>query len=589
MAFNIQGAFDNYYELLGVAENASSLEIQVALADYRAKLEEKMTNPFSMSKARSAMNEIVPAIERFLLSGDEARAAYDQQLAASRRSQTADYEPADDEGLDDPLRIPFLFKPLEDFDTEIPGYTLRLTAMKLDAEWSSARTWITDTSDETHGFISYLTFVANRKRLAEHVGDIIKAVSPDRKQRMDINEGIERCINILDPHTERPRVGIHNSTFDGKIFDAGSFISDLPARTELIVEHEGVRGCAFGTIESHTDWLTFVQGSRSGHFALMPLGTEAAIGPSAIKIPIFFNVSKLQRNANHSALLVLRMENQINVIEQSIQVVVYVQPLPPRVVFEPTSPQPMLQRGAPFWAGIARRGVPARVVVMPRNHGDEGLRPLAARVATNDKAANAQPAQFGVNQPITLTIDTSTRPFGEKYSVDFNINYITPGADGPTTIQVQGETLPTIRQSMQREKPMEERAGAGCVLGFVSLAVFGGLSAALAAHISLDWLFFPLVPLLFVLAVRPIVSTTVIHAQRAGNTQTRIENIAPLVLWGIPIALGLLIALVCILLPDIGTSVVIGAATGFMLGSVLGFVLDKTRSASTNTPVPPTN
>ncbi len=176
MTSGVQGTFVNYYEVLGVAENATSSTIQQALNTYRESLQAQMNNPLSMGPARSAMNEILPVIER-LLSDEHIRAEYDQQLATSRRKQTAQYEPADDEGLDDTLRIPFLFNPFDDFDTEIPGFTLRLIAMKLDQEWASARRWITDTSDEVHGFISYLTFVANRKRLAERIEQIIAAVS----------------------------------------------------------------------------------------------------------------------------------------------------------------------------------------------------------------------------------------------------------------------------------------------------------------------------------------------------------------------------------------------------------------------------
>src|SRR5450759_2066223 len=155
MASEVHGAFVNYYEVLGVAENASTAAIQVALTTYRESLEAKMNNPLSMGSARSAMNELVPAIERHLLSGDNVRVEYDRKLAEFRQKQSEHYEPADGEGLDDPLRIPFLFNPFDDFDTEYPAYTLRLIAMKLDTEWAQAHTWIRDTSDETHGFISY--------------------------------------------------------------------------------------------------------------------------------------------------------------------------------------------------------------------------------------------------------------------------------------------------------------------------------------------------------------------------------------------------------------------------------------------------
>src|SRR2546423_14312146 len=236
-----------------------------------------MNNPLSMGSARSVMNELVPAIERHLLSGDNVRAEYDRKLAEFRQKQSAHYEPADGEGLDDALRIPFLFNPFDDFDTEYPAYTLRLIAMKLDTEWEQALTWITDTSDETHGFISYLTFVASRKRFAERIANIFRAVTQTSGQRMDTNEGIERCIDLLDPRIERPRVGIHNPSFDGKVLDAGAFISDLPARTELILGNEGVRGCAFGVIESRTPWLMFDHGRSSVRFALFPEVPEPRI------------------------------------------------------------------------------------------------------------------------------------------------------------------------------------------------------------------------------------------------------------------------------------------------------------------------
>jgi hypothetical protein len=580
MTSEVQGAFVNYYELLGVAENASSLSIQAALNTYRESLEAKMNNPLSMGSARAAMNEIVPAIEHYLLSGDSVRAEYDRQVAESRKKQTEHYEPADDEALDDSLRIPFLFNPFEDFDTEIPGYTLRLIAMKLDSEWAQARAWITDTSDETHGFISYLTFVANRKQLAGRIGDIISAVSQTNGQRMDTNEGIERCIDILDPHIERPRVGIHNPTFDGKTLDAGTFITDLPAQFDLILGNEGVRGCAFGVVESRTSWVAFAGGQSTLRFALMPEGTEPEIGASEIIIPLFFDVTRLARDRDHTALLVIHMENQAREVELHVHVVIHVQPLPPRVVFEPEATP-----GSPAWAGITRRGVPTRAVVMPRNYGDEGLIPLAARISAKDNAARAEPGQFRANQPVTLTIDTSSRPFGQKYTVPFTIDYITPGTQGPAEIYVQGETLPTVRQSMFRERSIEGRVGLGCGVGFVSLILLGALGAGLATHTNLAWLFFLAIPIVFALATRSMVSTTVAHMQRAGNTQARMEQIAPWKLWGIPIAIGLVVALVCTLIPDTGSSFFIGGLIGFILGFALGFMLDRAQPVKTNVPV----
>src|SRR5439155_22790945 len=128
-------------------------------------------------------------------------------------------------------------------------------------------------------------------------------------------------------------------------------------------------------------------------------------------------VDNLMRNTRPTALLVLRVENQVSVVEQPVQVVIHMQPLPPRVVFEPEA-----TRDTPAWAGIAHRGMPTSVVVTPRNYGDEELVPLSARIAAKDNAASAKPGQFRANEPITLAIDTSSRPCGEKYTVPFSID-----------------------------------------------------------------------------------------------------------------------------------------------------------------------
>ena len=589
MASEVQGAFANYYEVLGVAENATTSAIRAALMTYRESLESKMNNPLSMNSARSAMNEMIPAIERYLLSGDSMRAEYDRQLAESRRRQSEHYEPPEGEGLDDPLRIPFLFNPFDDFDTEYPAYTLRLIAMKLDAEWTQARTWITDTSDETHGFISYLNFVANRKQLARRIEGIFKAVTQQAGQRMDTNEGIERCVDLLDPRIERPRVGIRNLTFDGKTLDAGTFISDLPARTELILGNEGVRGCVFGFIESRTNWVTFDRGQSKVRFALMPEGTEQAIGVSEVKIPLYFKVDNLERNKSHTALIVIHMENQVQEVEQPVPVTIFVPPLPPRVLFEPGA-----TKEQPVWAGITLRGVSTNVVVIPRNRGDEELVPLTARISTKDNAARANPIQFRANEPITLAVDTHNRPFGQKYTVPFTIDYLTPNTRGPAEIYVQGETLPTVKQSLFRERAVEGRLGIGCAIGFLGWALIGAVGAGLSAHVSLAWVLFLLIPIACILVTRSIASTIVVHMHRAGNAQASIEHIAPWQLWGIPIALGAVAALICLLIPDAGSSFWIGSIVGLILGFALGFMLDAARWANTNTgnagtPVPPTS
>lgn len=573
MASGLQGAFVNYYELLGIAENASITTIQTALETYRQSQEMRLNNQLSMTAARTAINEIIPAIERTLLH-ETKRAEYDQQIADFKRKQTEHYEPEDDEGLDDPLRIPFLFNPFDDFDTEIPAFTLRSIAMKLDNEWDSAHRWITDTTDETHGFISYLTFVANRTRLAERIGHIIESVSPVNEERMDTNEGIERCINILDPRVERPRAGIHNFSFDGRTLDAGSFITDLPASFELILGHDGVRGCAFGVLESLTSWLSFDNGQASKHFALIPMGTEATIGPSEIKIPLHFAVGNLVRNTDHTARLLLRMENQINTVEQLIQVQVHMQPLPPRVVFTPDATERI-----PVPLGVVRRGVPVHATVTPQNFGDEALVPFIARITTQDDAASARPYEVHTGDPITLTIDTSNRPYGQQYTVAFDIEYVTPEAKGPTSIYAQGEILPTSWQSIVRTKSVEERLGTGCLSGLAGLIAVGFSAWELSLHSGVTWLFFLGLPALFLLLTRGIASTTIVHMQRAGNTALSLEKLPFWLLWGIPVIVGLVLSFLCTFLPDVVAVMFISGSIGFLAAGTSGFLLDKAKKS----------
>jgi hypothetical protein len=612
MGQELQGSFVNYYEILGVAEDAPSEKVRAALQIYSENQEARLNNQLSMTAARTAMNEVVPAIERTLLD-DIARAQYNQRMAEYRKKQTEEYEPADNEGLDDALRIPFLFNPLDDFDTEIPGYTLRSIATKLDNEWLSACIWIADTTDEIHGFVSYLMFVANRKGLAKRIERIIdnvfldgktratnKAQNPDNADEaqdlddtnlddtdeerdpddadeeqeqvpLNINEAIERCIDILDPTMERPRASVYNATFDGKALDAGSFITDQPAQGELILGHDGIRGCAFGTVESRTNWLTFDNGQPSVHFALMPIGTEPEIGASEVKIPLHFAVSNLVRDTEHTAHLVLRMENQVRMVEQLIQVQIYIKPLPPRVVFAPEGTQ-----WAPIQLATMRRGMPTQVITTVRNYGDEALIPLIARITTKDKEASAKPYELHANDEITLAVDTAQRAYGEKYTVAFDIEYVTADAKGPTTIYAQGEILPTVWQSMKRAKPVEERIGVGCVGGFVGLALLGFAAAQLAAHASLTWFVFLAIPAVFLLTMRGMASATVVHIQRAGNTTFSMGQV-PLFLWAIPLVVGLALALFCMLVTTTA-SVLVAAVVGLLVGGALGFLANAAKA-----------
>jgi hypothetical protein len=300
----------------------------------------------------------------------------------------------------------------------------------------------------------------------------------------------------------------------------------------------------------------------------MPQGM-ASLGVSEVNIPIFFKVSKLLRNADHTAQLVLRMENQVRVIEQVIPVVIHVQPLPPRVGFEPA---------LPIQAGSVARGVPVQLVVTPRNYGDEQLLPLNARISTDEAGVTVTPSEIRANQPLTIRIDTSNRPLGKPYTIPLNISYTTAGSYGPAILPVQGEILPTVWQSMLREKPLGNRLGTGVLVGFAGWLLFAVLCAGLASQTLVGGLLLLLIPVLLIIAMRPFLATTIVHAHRAGNKGANIGNVAPWKLWGIPTLVGLVLASLGMFLPNVSVAAIIVTTAGFILGAILGFVLDKARS-----------
>jgi hypothetical protein len=571
MASEIHSAFVNYYEYLNVRQDADTAEIEKGLEKLTANAEAQLNNSLTMNNARQIVNEVLPAIRQYLLSGEQVRAAYDRQLQEAQRKLTHRDELADDEGLDDPLRQPFFFDPFEEYDTETPAFSLRQIAMKLDEEWKRASTWITDTSNETHVFVGFLIHVAGRERLAKRIEQVIMAVARRDRKGVGVNEAIERCISILDPQIERPIVDIYNDMFDGKVLHAGDFISDLPAQSELILGNASLRGCVFGEVESRTDWLRFADGQSSVHFSLMPEGTDTRVGLSQVKIPFFFQVNRLERNTEYTAQLLLRMENREPPVEVTIGVHIFVKPLPPRVSFEPPA-----TNTAPAWAGLTLRGTPGTVVVMPHNHGDEQLVHLTARLSTADQAASADPALFYAEKPITFTIDTRNRKHGEKYDVIFQVDYnASPGAIGPRDLHIQGELLPTPWQSMLRQRPIEERFGWGCGGSVVGLVLIGLIGTGLALHAGIAWLLFFALPLLFALAVRPAAATIVTHIQRSGDTAITFSKVPTWVLWWLPLGVGLALALLCLFLPDGGTGFLIGAIVGGIVGAVAGFIVDQ--------------
>lgn len=571
MASEIHSAFVNYYEHLNVPQDADIADIEEALEKLTASAEAQLNNSLTMNNARQIVNEVLPAIRQYLLFGAQARAEYDRQLLEAQRRLVQRGELADDEGLDDPLRQPFFFDPFEGYDTETPAFSLRQIAMKLDEEWERAHTWIIDTSNETHVFVGFLVHVAGRERLAKRVEQVITAAARKDGKSMGVNEAIERCIYILDPQIERPLVDVYNDTFDGKVLRAGDFISDQAAQSELILGNAGLRGCVFGGIESRTDWLRFAGGQTSVKFSLMPEGTDARIGPTQVKIPIFFQVNRLEHNTEHTAQLLLRVENREPAVEVTMGVHIFVKPLPPRVSFDPPA-----SAGAPAWAGLTLQGTPGRVVVMPHNNGDEQLVHLAARLSTSDQAASVDPALFYAEKPITFTIDTRNRKRGKKYHVVFQVDYSpSPGAIGPRELYIQGELLPTAWQSLIRQRSVEGRLGWGCGGSFVGLVLVGAIGAGLAVHAGIAWLLFLALPALFALAIRPAAGTIVAHIQRSGDSSVTFEKVPRWVLLWLPLGLGLALSLLCLFLPDGGTGFLIGAIVGGIVGAAVGFIVDQ--------------
>lgn len=571
----------NYYEYLGVPQNAADEVIRAALERLIADSRSKLGNPMTMESARRVLNEIVPGIEQHLLSGPAMRVAYDHELDEAKQRQMRRTEPADNEGLDEMLRTPFFFDPLDGYDTEAPALSLRQIAFKMDEEWAIARTWITSTENDVHPFISFLEHVAGRQRLAEHFEQIIRNARGADKAALNTNIALEQCIVILNPQVERPTVSIENASFDGKIFYAGEFIPDLPARSELMLRHNGIRGCVFGYVESKTPWLTFPGGQTTASFTLMPEDIDPAICASQVNIPLIFQFANLQHNSEHMAQLMLTLNNHEP--PQTIPVTVHaiVLPLPPRVSFTPVATQT-----DPIWAGITRQGIPTGVTITPHNRGDNDLVPLFGRITSRDPRASAQPARFHNEEPITLHIDTTNRPFGQKYEVVFDVDYGgTRGASGPTALYVQGAILPTPRQSFAREKTWGERLGFGLLGSFLGFTLGGIDGVALSGHTAITWLCFLALPLIFPLLARRSAETIIAHIQRSGEPNISLERISNRLLLGIPIGIALLLSLLCVIITAPGATFLLAGLVGLAVGGAFGFIVDKA-PASKQAPVP---
>ncbi len=565
----------DFYAALAVPRDATPEQIAAALASYQSQMELELNNPLTMKSARHALNVIVPGSRQALLAGPEARKRYDQRLAASERAQQQEKDTwAVGQALDERLRLPFFFDPYSGYDTEQPAYTLREIAARLDGEWQRARTWLADSSRRRHPLVLYLKHVALRSQLADTLEEqVIQHIKPGAETPMDINEAIEHCITLLNPELERPTVSISDTKFDSRTWtlNAGRFLPDQPAQSTLTLRHIGQRGCAFGRVVSLTNWLKVGDKHEQVRFALLPEGTNFAPGASTLNLPLTFDISMLQHNLLHRAELVIYVDNPDIPVETHLHVTLAVLALPPRVVFEPPA-----TINSPFRMKATRQGNTATAQLLARNIGDEVLLPLAARLKSSYQEVSVKPETFHANEPITISVDTTDKESGTIYTIALNVDYSkTSGARGPEQLYVQGEVLPTVWQSLRREKSVGDRliAGlAGGVLGFFALGLVG---LAVAGHLLTLWSL--LFPIILSAALLPAFTKIGIHMQRAGEGDSTAVPLSLPLLFGIPLVGGVVLDLICGLLPGQEPSFLCGAITGALLGLAVGFLIDKAR------------
>jgi len=579
MPFEAQESFKDYYKYLEVPQDAPQSIVQQAFDTFVAKNQLRLNQPLTKDNALYIHNIIEPDIQQHLLSSSEARATYDQHLREAQRKELKRMELADNEGLDDALPQPFLFDPIDGFDTEAAAaFSLRQIAHKLDHEWAQACAWILDTADDTHVFIGFLTLVARRPRLAERVASIIAAV---RKHERSANEGVEQCITLLDPHIERPTAVIHSQAFDGTIFDAGSFVSDLPATVTLVLDHAGMRGCVFGTVESRTDWVRFANEQTKVPFSLLPEGTEPTLGRAETSFLLGLQVRNLARGSEYVAHLVLRMENYEPPVEVPIIMRVFVEATPPRVVFVPIATAQY-----PIQMKTVRRGETVTAPVMAGNRGDEQFLPLTGRITSRDPGASAIPTRFHTNEMISLTVDTGKYPFGKPYDVTFFLDYgASPGTQGPQTLSVHGDILPTPWQSMVRQRGLDNRLIVGIVTGIIGYIVLDE-GAWLASSARLLWIIFLALPMLLAVAIYVGAATTVTHRQRAGAIKARLAAMRPwlLLFWGISAALIVLLLGIFAITSHIFAFAILSGIVGALASLLIGFTLDTAQRVIRNQP-----
>jgi hypothetical protein len=562
----------DFYEVLQIPRDAPTIRIQEALASYRSKMEIEQNNPYTMISSSNALRITVPGIAYWLLGGHDRRQAYDQQLALSDQ-EAARGEHGQD--LDRRLRIPFFFDPYTDnYDTEEAAYTLREIAALLDREWLRTRFWLVDTSRPRHALVDYIKHIARLPGLAERLEvEVFLHVAPAGDSSIRVDEAIERCLMLLNPQLPRPQllISAEKTKTSGEFrLDAGAFLPDERAMGMLTLSHVGERGCAFGTIESQTDWLRFPYQQSRFSFALLPASGPFTREHAVLALPLLLAVDRLAHNSQQQAVLTICAHNCEPAVTSRVVVALRVLPLPPRVAFEPVA---TLQ--APARARKVRRGVPGRVTIMVHNRGDEHLIPLHAALSTDDPAVTLSQTTLLAGTSIDITIDTRQKPYGSIYQVELRVDYSpTAGARGPSTLSVQGEILPTLWQSMWRSRSLEVRLAYGVLGGSVSFFGAGAWQAFVVKSYFVPW--FLALPLLLVAAVYLAARSISAHWERAGVDRICWTLPIHLLFWSGALGAGLLCDWVCSALPDqFAIFLTAGIFVGMLLG-VLGFVLDDT-------------
>lgn len=547
------------YEVLDIPRDSTTAHIQEALARYRARKEIEQNNPYTMQSASTALRVTIPAVESWLLGEDARRQAYDRRLALSERGGHG-------LDLDRRQRIPFYLDPwTDDYDTEEAVYTLREMAALLDRAWPRTRSWLLDTSRPRHALLDYLKHVACLPDLAERIEtEIFQRVRATDATALPVDEAIERCLLLIDPELPRPRLLISAESMGeaGELtLDVGAFLPDEHARGVLTLSHGSERGCVFGMVDSHSEWLAFPgQQSRSA-FSLLPASEACAL-------PLILDMGRLAHPSRQQGLLTVCVQSDEPPVVSRVNVLVRVLPLPPRVSFEPVATV-----NAPASAGKTRRGIPGRVAITGRNRGDERVIPLVAALSTDDPAVRLSRTTLVADTQLEVTIDTRRMPYGSSYRVAVHVDYSpTPGARGPRTLYICGEILPTVWQSLLRSRSLQGRLKGGLAGGIIGFFGIGIWQALLVVSSFVPW--FLALPLILVAAFYLAANSVAAHWPLAGLRRIRWTALGHALCWGGALGAGLLCDWIGSTLSDRLATFLLAGGAGGLLCALLGFALD---------------